>query len=55
MLTGYLLHGTAEADVLEKQQKIITGMQLRLLLILLAAAMQTVLIRLLHDSLLFTR
>ena len=55
MLTGYLLHGTAEADVLEKQQKIITGMQLRLLLILLAAAMQTVLIRLLHDTLLFAR
>ena len=55
MLTGYLLHGTAETDVLEKQRKIITGMQILLLLILLAAAMQTVLIWQLHDSLLFAR
>lgn len=55
MLTGYLLHGTAEADVLEKQRKIITGMQILLLLILLAAAMQTVLIWRLHDCLLYAQ
>ena len=55
MLTGYLMHGTAEADVLEKQRKIITGMQVLLLLILLAAAMQTAVIRHLQDSLLFAR
>ena len=52
MLTGYLLHGTAETDVSEKQRKIITGMQVILLLILLAAAMQTVLIWQLQDRLL---
>ncbi len=52
MLTGYLLHGTAETDVLDKQRKIITGMQLILLLILLAAAMQTALIWQLQDNLL---
>ena len=55
MLTGYLLHGTAETDVLEKQRMIITGMQLRLLLILLAAAMQTALTWLLYDRLLYCR
>lgn len=55
MLTGYLMHGTAEADVLEKQRKIITGMQVLLLLILLAVAMQTAVIRQLQDSLLFAR
>ena len=55
MLTGYLMHGTAEADVLEKQRKIITGMQVLLLLILLAAVMQTAVIRQLQDSLLFAR
>lgn len=52
MLTGYLMHGTAEAGLNEKQRQIITGMQVRLLLVLLAAAGQTVLLWLLNDSLL---